>query len=174
MLTGKRELSQGLSPSHEHYLRAIWEVRSRRGYARLADVARALGIAPPTLSVGIRPLVERGLIAHDDHRFLLLSPAGERMAREVHHRFAVVLAFLRNLLGVPEEQAQAEACVLEHGVSAATTERLLDLIKLMRSDRALSELLQERLARFQRDCPPSESCSTCDLTCMGVVSPPLR
>lgn len=173
MLSGKHALTGGLSASLEHYLRAIWEVRTQRGYARLSDVARELKVAPPTLSVGIRSLAARGLVAHDDHRFLLLTPEGERVAREVHHRFAVMHTFLREVLGVPEAEAQADACLIEHGVSAMTTERVLHLLKLLRSDRTLHDLIQERLAAYTVDCRPADSCSTCDLSCMVGVAPPV-
>jgi len=140
-------------------------VRTRRGYARLTDVARELGVTPPTISVGLKPLVARGLVTHDDHRFLLLTAAGERIAREVHHRFAVMLTFLKDVLGVTEESALREACLLEHDVSAGTTERLLDLIKLLRDDRELREFFQHRFAEYHRSCRPASECSTCDLTC---------
>ncbi|MGH7731914.1 MAG: metal-dependent transcriptional regulator [Candidatus Eiseniibacteriota bacterium] len=167
MLTGKSSGAKDLSRSHEHYLRALWEVRSQRGYARLTDVARDLGVAPPTLSVGLKPLIARGLVTHDDHRFLLLTPAGERIAREVHHRFAVMRAFLKDVLGVSDAVALREACLIEHDVSAGTTERLLDLIKLLRDDRELRDHFQRRLTEYHRSCRPSDECSTCDLTCLG-------
>jgi Mn-dependent DtxR family transcriptional regulator len=166
VLSGKQAQTRELSASHEHYLRAIWEVRSRRGYARLTDVARELGVAPPTLSVGLKPLEARGLIAHDDHRFLVLTPEGERTARELHHRFAVVVTFLRDVLGIGSEAALAEACRLEHDMSATTTDRLLDLVKLMREDTEVHQLFQRRFADYHRACRPSYECSTCDLTCL--------
>jgi len=172
MLSGKHPHAGGLTPSLEHYLRAIWEVRTQRGYARLADVARELQVTPPTLSVGIRSLVARGLVAHDDHRFLLLTPEGERAAREVHHRFVVVRTFLRDVLGVPEPEALTDACLIEHGISSTTTERVLDLLKLLHSDHALREMLQEKLASYRRDCQSDTSCHTCDLRCMAGVAPP--
>lgn len=172
MLAGKLTHAKDLSPSHEHYLRALWEVRGRRGYARLSDVARELGVTPPTISVGLKPLVARGLVTHDDHRFLLLTASGERIAREVHHRFAVVGAFLRDVLGVTEERALHEACLLEHDVSADTAERLLDLIKLLRDDHELRELLQRRFAEYHRSCRPADECSTCDLACFTRNDPP--
>jgi DtxR family transcriptional regulator, Mn-dependent transcriptional regulator len=167
MLYGKQSREREFSASHEHYLRAIWDVRSRRGYARLTDVARELSVAPSTLSVGLRPLESRGLLTHDDHRFLSLTPAGERVAQQVHHRFAVTRAFLRDVLGVPEAQALADACRLEHDVSVATTERLLDLVKLLREDAELRTLLSRRISNYHRSCPTTAAeCSTCDLTCL--------
>jgi DtxR family Mn-dependent transcriptional regulator len=166
MLSGKHLRRRSLTASHEHYLRAIYEVRSELGYARLTDVARALGVAPSTLSVGLRPLEARGLLAHDDHRFLVLTAKGERVAREVHHRFAVMRHFLSDVLGVPEKVAADEACLMEHDVSPETTERLLDVLKLLRQDDELRGLLLERLADFRRKCLPQTECATCDLACM--------
>jgi len=171
MLTGKPTVPNELSASSEHYLRAIWEVRSRQGYARLADVARELEITPPTLSSGLKPLETRGLIAHDERRFLLLTAEGERLARQVHHRFAVMRVFLGDVLGVPEERAQGEACRLEHHVSADTAERILDLIKLLREDDKLRGLFQQRFAEYHRSCRPSTECSTCDLACLSGAGP---
>jgi DtxR family transcriptional regulator, Mn-dependent transcriptional regulator len=166
MLSGKHTQARDLSASHEHYLRAIWEVRSRRGYARVSDVARELGVAPPTLSVGLKPLEARGLIAHDDQRFLVLTTRGERVARQVHHRFAVTHAFLRDVLGVSDPGALNEACLLEHDLSEATTERLLDLVKLIHADPEVAQLLRQRLSGFRRNCRPSDECATCDLACL--------
>lgn len=169
MLSGKHVRVRELTASHEHYLRALYEVRARRGYARLSDVARELGVAPATLSVGLRPLEERGLVSHDDQRFLLLTPAGERVAREVHHRFAVTRAFLRDVLGVPDERAAQEACLLEHDLSHGTTDRLLDMVKLLREDRELREVFERRFADYRRTCAPADECSTCDLGCLPVA-----
>ncbi|HYM80306.1 MAG TPA: metal-dependent transcriptional regulator [Candidatus Limnocylindria bacterium] len=167
MLSGKQALARELTASHEHYLRALWEVRTQRGYARLSDVARGLGVAPATLSVGLRPLEARGLVRHDEHRFLVLTPEGERIAREVHHRFTVVRAFLRDVLGIADGQALTEACLIEHDVSAGTTERLLDLIKLLREDQELREFFQHRFAEYHRACRADAQCSTCDLACLS-------
>lgn len=172
MLSGKSAASRALTPSHEHYLRALWEVRSRMGYARLVDVARELGVAPPTLSIGLKPLEARGLVSHDARRFLLLTEKGERVAREVHHRHAVLVAFLRDVLGNPPAEAEDEACRLEHEVSNTTTERLLDLIKLLREDLPLREHFQRRYAEYHRTCRPASDCATCDLGCLTASSAP--
>ena len=170
MLTGKHLHNRDLSPSQEHYLRAVWELRSKRGYARLADLARALDVTPATLSVGLRPLEARGLVAHDDQRFLLLTPAGERVARDVHHRYRVLRAFLHDVLRVPEETAEREACLIEHDVSATTTERLLDFLKLLEEDRDLGELFRARFDAFHRSCAGKGLCNDCGLGCLAPLS----
>ncbi len=166
MLSGKHSHDRDLTPSQEHYLRAVWELRSKRGYARLADLARALEVTPATLSVGLRPLEARGLVAHDDQRFLLLTPAGERMAREVHHRYVVLRSFLHDVLHVPEVTAEREACLIEHDVSGTTTERIVDFLKLLEQDRELGDLFRARFAAFHRSCGPTSACTDCGLACL--------
>lgn len=170
MLSGKQSQARDLSPSHEHYLRAIWEVRTRRGYARLTDVARALDVALATLSVGLRPLEKRGLVAHDEARFLVLTAEGERLAREVHHRHEVLRTFLSRVLRVPEGIAEREACLIEHDISDTTTERLVDLLKLLDEDGDLKRLFRQRFDDYRRSCEPSGACSTCGLACL--TAPP--
>ena len=170
MLSGKHSLDRELTPSQEHYLRAIWELRSQRGYARLADLARALDVTPATLSVGLRPLEARALVAHDEHRFLLLTPAGERVAREVHHRYVVLRSFLSDVLRVPKATAEREACLIEHDVSAATTERIVDFLKLLQEDREVGELFRARFEAFHRSCERTGWCADCGLACL--TSPP--
>jgi Mn-dependent DtxR family transcriptional regulator len=169
MLSGKHGHDRGLTPSQEHYLRAIWELRSQRGYARLADLARALDVTPATLSVGLRPLEARGLVEHDDRRFLLLTPGGERVAREVHHRFIVLRSLLHDVLRVPSETAEHEACLIEHDVSGATTERIVDFLRLLQEDREMGSLFRARFDAFQRSCTRTQACADCGLACLTAI-----
>lgn len=166
MLTGKRRHRPEFSSSHEHYLRAIWEARQRHGYARVTDVAHELGISHASLSTGLRGLEERGLVGHDPHRFLVLTPAGERVAREVHHRYSVVRRFLEEILGVERATAEREACLIEHDIGVSTTGRLVDLIRLLHDDQLLSADLRSRLTHYHRTCAPGEECGTCGLGCL--------
>lgn len=166
MQPGRRRTVSALSPSHEHYLRAIWDAREEQGYARVTDVAERLGLSHATVSVGLRPLEARGLINHDARRFLRLTQAGERLAREVHHRHSVLLRFLCDVLAVDAETAEQEACLLEHDVSGSTTERLVDLLRLLHEDSTLRTSLRSRLSAYHRSCSPSDRCATCGLACL--------
>ena len=170
MLASKRRPVHALTPSHEHYLRAIWAVHSRAGYARVVDVARELGVSHATLSVGIKGLEHGGLVRHDARRFLILTPKGERIAREVHHRFRVVQTFLHDILGIDAGLAEREACLLEHDVSDQTTDRLVDLLRLLQDDPQAKSVVQERLAHYHRSCATGAPCATCGLSCVTTVT----
>jgi DtxR family Mn-dependent transcriptional regulator len=169
MLSGKTRTQRSLSPSHEHYLRGIWTVCERLGYARLTDVAHELGISHATLSVGLKVLERRRLVRHDAHRFLVLTPRGEQLARQVHHRFSVVRSFLQDVLRVEAGTAEREACLLEHDLSGETTDRLVDLLRLVHEDPAVRSVFEDRLAGYHRTCAPGATCSTCGLSCLHAA-----
>ncbi len=166
MLAGKHTHARELTPSSEHYLRAILDVRNEQGYARLTDVAKQLDVKPATLSVGVKSLEARGFVAHDVHRFLVLTPAGEAVARQVHHRYEVLRTFLVDVLGVDVPVAEQEACFIEHDVSGATDDRMLQLVLEKRENPAF-----QRIVAGLATAPPPRSrhlpCPTCGTECIG-------
>jgi DtxR family Mn-dependent transcriptional regulator len=166
MLAGKHTHSRELTPSSEHYLRAILEARAQQGYARLTDVAKLLDVTPATLSVGLKSLEARGFVTHDPHRFLVLTPAGESVAREVHHRFEVLRTFLVDILGVTVPVAEQEACFIEHDVSGPTVDRMLQLVLEKRDNPALQAIVAG-LSTAPPPRTPNEPCPTCGTDCIG-------
>lgn len=153
---------QGLSISSEHYLRTILDLREERGYARIIDVATRLGLTKGSVSVAISQLEERGLVRFDAARFPVLTAAGRRVALDVRGRFQIVLSFLTEILGLPAEQAAAEACRWEHVVSHDVADRILDFIRFTGDAHGRKELL-ESFASYRRSCTAGEECSTCSV-----------
>ena len=150
---------QGLSISNEHYLRTILDLREERGYARVVDIATRLGVTKGSVSVALAQLEERGLLRFDGARFPVLTPSGKRVALDVRGRFQIIRAFLMEILGIPAEQAAAEACRWEHVVSHDVADRILDFIRFA-SGTAERRKLLEAFATYHRSCE-SEACSTC-------------
>lgn len=151
---------QGLSISNEHYLRTILELREERGYARVVDIATRLGLTKGSVSVALAQLEERGLLRFDSAHFPVLTSSGKRLALDVRGRFQIVLAFLTDILGVPAEQAAAEACRWEHVISHDVADRVLDLVRFTRDAGTQRELL-EAFRHYRRSCSAGDSCSTC-------------
>jgi DtxR family Mn-dependent transcriptional regulator len=113
-----------ITHSAAHHLLAIMELREKRGYARVTDVARHLNITTGSASTNLKGLKARGLITEDDNRFLTLSPEGEALAQAVVMRKKVFERFLIEVLEVSPEQAEIDACKTEHLISVETARKL--------------------------------------------------
>jgi len=127
-----------VSHSAAHHLMAVHELRASRGYARVSDVARALQITKGSVSSAIKHLKERGLVREDDNRFLELTEQGMRVVREVKSTRRVVQRFLHQALGMDEDDAEIDACKVEHLVSSQTRRRLVDFLRFLFSDEAVA------------------------------------
>ncbi len=150
----------GPSATVEHYLRAILELREERGYARAVDIATRVGVTKGTVSLTLAQLAERGLVRFDAARFPVLTAAGRRVAADVRGRYAIVLAFLTDVLALPPERAAAEACRWEHVVSHEVADRLLDFVRFGADHAGLAEALGA-FREFHRRCDARARCATC-------------
>jgi len=119
----------GLTHSAAHHLLAILDLRSKRGYARVTDVAKELNITTGSASTNLKALKAKGLIGEDENRFLNLSADGEALAKGVIARKKVFQKFLLEILHVSAEQAEIDACKTEHLISAETARKLERFIK---------------------------------------------
>jgi len=113
-----------ITHSAAHHLLAVLELREARGYARVTDVAKQLGITTGSASTNLKGLKAKGLLIEDDNRFLTLSTEGEALARAVVARKKVFERFLLDVLKVSPEQAEVDACKTEHLISAETAKKM--------------------------------------------------
>lgn len=114
----------GITHSAAHHLLAILELKDKRGYARVTDVAKHLNITTGSASTNLKGLKSRGLVVEDDNRFLTLSQEGESLAKAVVTRKRLFKKFLIDVLRVSEDQAEIDACKTEHLISAESTRKL--------------------------------------------------
>lgn len=126
-----------ITHSAAHHLLAILELKEKRGYARVTDVAKHLNITTGSASTNLKSLKAKGLIVEDENRFLTLSESGEALAKGVVARKQIFERFLTEVLKVSTEQAEIDACKTEHLISAETARKLE---KFMREFLAKSEL----------------------------------
>jgi DtxR family Mn-dependent transcriptional regulator len=113
-----------ITHSAAHHLLAILELREKRGYARVTDVAKELEITTGSASINLKALKAKNLIVEDENKFLSLSPQGEAIARAVHMRKNILHEFLVKILKVSPEQAEIDSCKTEHLISAETAQKL--------------------------------------------------
>lgn len=135
-----------LSRSMEDYLEAIYNLKVRSQNARVKDIAREMNVKMPSVTGAIRSLAEKGLVKHQPYEFVELTEQGLTQARGVAHRHSTVREFLRSVLGLSAEDAEVEACGIEHAIRPDTLDKLLKFVDFVRTNGSQNPL---RLSDFQ-------------------------
>lgn len=123
-----------ITHSGAHYLMTVQQLIEESGYARVSDVARDMHITPGSASIMIKSLREKGYLEEDKNKFLKLSDEGHRLAQAVWSHRQTFITFLKTVLHIDAEQAEIDACKIEHLISTKTGERLLLFLQFLLSD----------------------------------------
>ena len=114
--------------SAEDYLEMILMLYEQKGAVRSIDIATGLSVSKPSVSFAMKNLREDGYIQMDKDNLITLTDKGLEIAQRVYDRHKAVTAFLVKL-GVDEKTARADACKIEHDISPATYEAILNFMK---------------------------------------------
>lgn len=155
-----------LTHSAAHYLMTIHELLATQGYARVTDIAKRLNITRGSCSISLKPLKRRGLVVEDANKFLSLSPEGKRLAEVVEQNDDLLEAFFRDVLGVQPEQAEVDACKIEHLLSIESSVKLCTFINLIKSDQKTVKDFFKLLRRETSACGQEDGrCPVCQDEC---------
>ena len=123
-----------LTHSAAHHLMAIHELRESYGYSRVSDIAQHLKITKGSVSSAMKLLKERGYVAEDHNRFLELTEQGLQVVSQTEASRLVVKKFLNQAFGMDEDDADIDACKVEHLVSAEACTRLVGFLEFLFSN----------------------------------------
>lgn len=150
---------KSISPTHEMYLKTLYQVRGRHQVARVSEIARGLGVSASTVSTVLKKLAEKGLVEHDRYGFVTLTPSGENIAECIVRRYSVLRSVLIELFGVDPEVADIDACMMEHAVSPETVARMGTVLAEAREGNASLKVVAE--GDRDGDEVPGEDCEDC-------------
>lgn len=117
-----------MQESGEMYLETILVLKNKNGSVRSVDVARALSFSKPSVSRAIGILKEDGYVSVEDNGELNLTEEGLARAGAIYERHRYITKFLSDVLGVPHEVAEADACRIEHIISQETFEKVKEYL----------------------------------------------
>jgi DtxR family Mn-dependent transcriptional regulator len=118
-----------LTIKEEDYLETIYRLSQQSDSVRITDVARERDVTLPTVISAVSKLKESGLIKQRRYGKLFLKPAGRKKAEEIYKTHRAIKLFLTDVLQLPADLSESEACQLEHVMSAETIRRLADLME---------------------------------------------
>lgn len=161
-----------ITHSAAHHLMAVSDLIDRLGYARVSDVARQLNITRGSVSISLQPLKKAGLVIQDENRHLRLSPRGRILVNAVKAKRHLVHRLLADVLGVTTEQAEIDACKLEHLLSEQAARRVLALLRFLDEDAPTARAFLAAWRKYESTCnrDPSQ-CPVCETECLDEQVP---
>lgn len=122
------------SENIEDYLKAIYKLESDDERATTGEVARRLGISPPSASRMMKKLSAASLVAHSPYQGVRLTDAGRKEALRIIRNHRILECYLVTRLGVSWDRVDAEVERLEHVVSDDLINRMEEALGFPRVD----------------------------------------
>ena len=141
----------GISSKAEDYLRAIYEIVNKKGFVRIKDIARELGVKPPTVVEMMKKLDAKGLVDYEKYGGITLTARGLQIAELIENRHETFKNFLEILL-VPKDVALKDAHILEHELTSKTIQQFSYFVDFI-SDHSERPMFMKRwLNEFEKYC----------------------
>ncbi len=127
-----------LTPSLENYLEAILYLEKKNRVARVKDIANMLNVQMPSVTGALKTLKAKGLIQYEKNSYINLTEKGTSIARSVQNRHSIIANFLERTLGLSPDDAEQQACQMEHIISTDTARRI-ESLSVYIEDKILSD-----------------------------------
>lgn len=122
-----------ITSSMEDYLEALLRLEKDRGMVRVKELAEHLGLTTATISSSIPRLRRLGLVEFQRYGPIKLTPLGRRLAGQILRREEVLVMFFHEVLGLPQDTAKREACLMEHALSDKSLEKLEEFVLFLKT-----------------------------------------
>lgn len=118
-----------ISEALEDYLESIYAFSQRKPSVRITDIALSLGISKPSVNRAVNTLKNQGFVTHEPYGDIILTEKGRELGRELLVRRKMIKKFLIDVLELPHDAAEKEACQLEHNISSSTVDKMISFME---------------------------------------------
>lgn len=107
-----------LSMSHEDYLEAIIMLGGTPDEpVRSVDIAKQMEVSKASVNKAIGLLKEKDLVDQPYYGDVTLTEEGYEYGKAIYKRHRYLTTFLAKALGIADDVAEEEACLMEHAIS---------------------------------------------------------
>ena len=93
------------------------------------DIAKSLNVSKPSVNKAMNVLKEMGFVTQETYGEVHLTEAGRQKASDVYNRHEILCDFLEGVLHVSRENAENDACKIEHVVCDETINKIKEFMK---------------------------------------------
>ena len=144
-----------LSRKAEDYLEAILNITETNGYAKIKHIAETLDVTPPSVIEMVKKLDKKGCVAYKKYDGVTLTENGRGIALVVKDRHDTLKAFLE-IITVPENIADKDACTMEHELHSVTVKQIKNLVNFVQTSPGHPQWLEHFEAFCETGAHPCE------------------
>ncbi len=134
------------SPAIEDYLEQIHNLIEGKGYARVVDIAKNLGISQASVTNMIQKLDAEGFVIYERYRGVVMTDSGRKIGQEIARRHEVLTRLLASF-GLDAKTVHEDVEGMEHHMSRQTLEVLTLLMEELEGNPDLLKKLKRRLSK---------------------------
>jgi DtxR family Mn-dependent transcriptional regulator len=112
----------------EEYLEAVYRLEREGAGVTTSGLASELGVSAASVSGMLKKLAADGYVEHQSRGEARLTEKGLAIGAQVVRRHRLAERLLTDVLGMGWDEVDAEACRLEHAISARVEERLIEVL----------------------------------------------
>lgn len=117
-----------MTQSLEDYLEAIYLLSLDRKVARIKEISDRLSVSKPSVVQAIKELKKRNFLSQESYGYIELTDAGIKKAKEILKKHLILKEFFVKVIGVSEENAEKDACKVEHILSEEAFSKIISFM----------------------------------------------
>ena len=162
--------TEGLSASLEDYLEVIYHLERSNRVARAKDIADQMNVQRASVTGALKALAARGLINYSPYSFITLTSAGRTVAQDIIHRHETLKEFFSAALQLAPEEAEANACRIEHAIDPMAVDRLVRFLEFIKMCPRTSLDWFTAFARYCQEGSQTSNCEDCIRVCLEKIN----
>ena len=157
-LSQNKTMIDEITTTMEDYLEVIYNLSNEKRAIRVKDIAKRLGVKMPTVTSMLKGLNEKKFIDYEKYEYIELTEKGSDVGQEIHRRHQVLRDFLTDILKIDYNQADDDACKMEHAVSPTTINAFVAFMEFVNNSPRGGSSWLEYFDEYREHGQPKEKC----------------
>lgn len=118
-----------ISATLEDYLELIYETIQDKSTIKAIDIAKKFNISRASVTEALQRLEQKGYIKYGRYQPISLTDKGSDLAKDIIYKHETLKKFFVSLLNLSQEEAELNACKIEHIITPTAFERIKEYVK---------------------------------------------
>lgn len=114
-----------ITASLEDYLETIYNIIEEKQGVKAVEISRKLNVKRSSVTEALKNLADKKLVNYGRYDVISLTPQGINVAKKVSERHKALYNFFEKVLGITPDEAQENACKIEHVISENVLKRMI-------------------------------------------------